>query len=187
MALVDDFVGSVGVCMDPSDFNLLGDILGPYGFNNTMAGLFFTQFAGITYILEFIPPDPEKLPSIPDISLFLNAMLANLNFNANHPEIDFGGGIVFPEVTDGDDVDFDISAAFALFAVFIKVPFEIIKFVVNKIKDDLEVGIPGVSDILLLLTLAAVSFGLDIGEVGITLCLGCCATALFNLLSDLLL
>ena len=186
MALVDDFVGSVTTCMDPPSLDLFGELLGPYGFQNTIGGLFFTAFAGINYVLDFIPPDPGNLPSIPRMDLFLNAMLGSLNFPANHPEIDFGFGIVFPEVTDGDDVDFDISGAFKLFAIFIKVPFDILEFIINKIIDDLEVGIPGVPDIILLLETAALNFGLSL-NAGINLCFGCVATALYNLFADLLL
>lgn len=41
-----------------------------------MLAAFESLFAGINYVLGFIPPDPENLPEIPDISMFIDAFMA---------------------------------------------------------------------------------------------------------------
>jgi len=184
MGAAEDFVNPIMDCMDFAGVGLpIPDIAGPGGLPNFCLGLFLSQMAGINFVLDFIPPDPANLPSLPSLQIFIDAFLGGIDFPYYMPEFDLGGGFTIPEMPGLPDIDG--TGAIKLCAIFIKLPFQCIELIIDKIISDLTVEIPGIPDIEALFLSLAASFGLaGLGIINLALCV---ATALFNLLTDMLL
>lgn len=191
MALIDDFVGGITVCMGDPELPVLGILEGPFGLTNILGGLFLSMFAGVNFVLDFIPPVITNPPSLPDIGIFTDAMLAGVNFPANHIEFEFIPGIIIPEVTDKLDLGagFSIEAPFRLITAFIALPFAIISAIIEKLLE-LEIAIPSVELITEILFALFIDLGLAlpppaIPSLGILALLTCIPLALFGLITSL--
>jgi len=189
MALIDDFVGQITVCMGDPELPLLGELIGPYGLSNIVGGLFLSMFAGINFVLDFIPPSISNPPSIPGISIFIDAMLGGLSFPGNHPAFEFIPGIVIPEVTGSVDLGINIEAAFKLITAFIALPFAIIGAIIEKLLE-LTIEIPSVELITGILLDLFIDLGLApaapaLPSLGIIHLLTCIPLALFELITSL--
>lgn len=173
------FVNPILSCMNPN--MSWPSIAGPGGLPNFMLGMFSCQMAGINYVLDFLPPSPDNLPSIPSIQIFADGFMGSINFPCDLPEIDLGGGVSIPAGSGGDSCGFDTSGAVKLIIMLIKLPFQIISAIIEEIINSLSVVIPSVALITDIFSQLAIDLGLSgqaISNLG-----GCVAIALNDLLT----
>lgn len=103
------------------------EITGPGGLPNFALSGFFAMTGGINFVLDFLPIDPENLPSLPTIDIFLAPFEANLNI---------------PTLPD-----FDPTAYLALGTAVVQVAFDIIIEIVNGIINNLSLEFPSIGTI----------------------------------------
>ncbi len=180
MGLQDPFINSMSKCMN-ANFSF-PDITKP-GMPNFVLGTFLASFAGINYVLQFIPPTPTVLPNIkpPTIDLFLQAFLGGISLPSSYPSISVGP-LTIPGV-GSPPYQYDLSGELKLMAVCILLPFQLITKMITDLLN-LTVSIPTVSSISALFTEIAVSVGISgdiIAKFGT-----CLASALANLFSSLI-
>jgi hypothetical protein len=171
-------------CMAPAPYPWTG-IGGPGGLPNHGIAAFSSMLAGITWILDFIPPPP--LPSPPTPTIFIDPFLGALNIPGDLGELDFSlvipGGPTIPAT--GTDIRYNQGGHISLILVSVAVPFGIISLMVDKLLEIPPViEIPGIPDIIALLDAAAISAGLS-GDAVVNFS-NCFATAIFNMLTALI-
>lgn len=84
MGLTDDLIGATTKCMSPN-FAFPG-ITEP-GLPNLVLGSLLATLGGISFVLDFLPPDPLNLPSIPTIDLFFKPMTGAMALEFDLPPI----------------------------------------------------------------------------------------------------
>jgi hypothetical protein len=78
MGMPADFVDPITGCMNGS---MTWPGIAQPGLPNFCVGLLAANMAGINFLLDFIPPTPEKIAglTIPSITLFQDAFMASIN------------------------------------------------------------------------------------------------------------
>lgn len=185
MAFPDDFINPILSCMNPT-FTFPSITLP--GLPNFCLANFEANFAGINYVLGFLPPDPHNLPSIPDISLFINPFMASVSLPGCYPPINVtlsGVNISIPgQGPSGCIPPYSIQAELNLIAVCIALPFLILKQMIETIIESLEVVLPTFDFVLGII--------IDLfGQIGLNTSAlfqfaGCLATAIVNLFAALI-
>ena len=178
MSLQDDFISSMSSCMNP---NFCFPPITSPGLPNFTLGMFASAMGGINYVLQYVPPSPQNLPSLPSIDLFLQPFMASVSLPAAYPAFSLGP-ISIPEKpgTPG----WDVSGEFKLIYCAVMLPFQVITGIIEGIISNLSVSIPGIPVIKAIFEGLAAAAGLSgpaIAQFAV-----CIATALFNLLTALL-
>lgn len=182
MAFPDDAVAPLLTCVAPTftfpAINLPG--LPSY----SLAG-FTSCFAGIDFLLDFLPPDIDNLPELPGFDLFIDAFLGGLVVPGDLGEFDFSlvipGGPVIPAT--GPDIQFPQFGLINLGLVIVGAAFGIIIDIVQGVIDSLSVTLPSLQDIIDIMLGFAIDLGLSIPDV--TLFIGCFAQGFLDMLGDL--
>lgn len=196
MGAEQDFVDDICNCIAPGPFSVpfsWPSINGPGGLPNMNFSLFSSQWAGINYTLDFIPIDPENLPEVPSVDIFIDAALGEFNFPFNLPASNLEG-ISLPAYTADiptvPPVGFDVNAPLKFLTMFIKLPFETIEFIIDEIVTNLTVTLPTVPEIKTMFADLAISLGFatqsdfDLGlDIPIVNLSGCVASALNDILT----
>lgn len=137
MAMPNDFVNPITTCMNSS---MSWPGISEPGLPNFLVGLLGANLAGINYVLDFIPPTPEKIAglTIPSITLFQDAFMASINLGD------------LPDVT----------AAMKFIELGYTLPFQLIS---NMITDllNLQVTLPTIPGIEAIIGELSVSLGID--------------------------
>lgn len=71
MALTEDLIGTCTECMS-ADLEFPG--ISEPGLPNLVLGSLLATLGGISFVLDFLPPDPLNLPGLPTIDLFFKPM-----------------------------------------------------------------------------------------------------------------
>jgi len=144
------------------------------GLPNFALGIFLSLLAGFEFILDFLPPDPLNLPSLPTLSLFIDPFLAGLAYDFTFPPdldlINFG-----IQVPGGR---FPIFGLFAFFKAILFTIFGSFLFVIESIFD-LALKLPTIQVIVDIFLEIALSVGL-VGKIMIDFAF-CLAGAVFNI------
>lgn len=118
------------------------------GFPSFLAATFSSWMAGINYVLQYVPPTPNHLPSLPSIDIFVQPFLALLNIPTTRPEFSFGlitiPGVSVPGVPAPL---YPVVASLKLAYCFIMSAYETIKSIITDIIAHLQVKIPTAADI----------------------------------------
>ncbi len=180
MGLPEDFVGSMTSCMNPT-FTFPG--IAQPGLGNFALGCFLSTFAGINFILQFIPPTPSAIANLqpPGISLFLSAFLSGISLPAAYPSISMGP-LTIPAVGD-PPYERDVSGELKLMVIVITLPFQLITNMVTKLFE-LTIALPtlsGVYNLFVSLAIQAGLAGVAVAQFGL-----CIAQVIFNLFSSLI-
>lgn len=134
------------------------------GFPALVMGFAGAILAGVNYALGFLPPDPQHLPSLPDIGIFVAGFLAAapglpalspMSISIpGAPPIPFPGcpGVALPH-------GYDPSAMLNLIGVLIAAPFLLFKDIVQSIIN-LSLKLPDFATILALMMGLGMSVGL---------------------------
>ncbi len=135
-----DFVDAVLACQSPS---MVWPTITEPGLPNFVMGCFAANMAGITYILDFIPPTPTKLPSLPSINLFLDPFMGAIKMPSSYPSLNLSlGGISIPiPGVGGGEPEFDVSGMLKMIAVCAALPFLLIKNMIEKLLN-LQIVLP---------------------------------------------
>jgi hypothetical protein len=157
------------------------------GMPNVVLGALIATFAGISFILDFIPPTPQSIANlqVPSITLFLDAALGAVKLPDVYPpfELELGGvTISIPGVGVGPP-PFDVSGLFKLIASVVAAPFLLIKDMVTGLLN-LQIALPtldGVIDLLAGLFSAA-----GIATEAVVHLASCLGQAIFGLFSSLI-
>jgi hypothetical protein len=128
------------------------------GLPNMIFGLLTAQFAGIKYVLDFLPPSPTKLPELPSISIFIEAALGAVKLPSAYPAIKFGP-ITIPGKGIGP-YKYDVQGQLKMLILFIMLPFMLILEIVKKLLQ-LQLVIPTVSMVLEIILGLAAQIGID--------------------------
>lgn len=149
------------------------------GFPAMLLGALESMFAGINYVLDFIPPDPEELPEIPDIAMFIDAFLASMKdkipsmpayscslegITIDLPEIK-GPVIPGPPRLPGLPDWFDPAGILKLIVLFIALPFLIIKGIIDYLVEKLSVLLPTLDDLKALIGKIGLALGIPIATM----------------------
>jgi len=164
------------------------------GFPNILVALSGSLLAGVSYVLDFLPPDIDNLPSLPSIDIFVTPLTASLAIDIPGGTIN---GVVLPSVDvpefDIPDISvpelgiiipgFDPTAFMKLLASFALIPFEIFVQIVNSIIS-LSLEIPSISSIgdIILDAFDSVNLSLELPDIGAFI--NCLATGTRGLLTD---
>lgn len=200
---IEDLVAPVLACVNYS--YTFPTVLYP-GFTSILMGCFGSLLAGINLILDFIPPDIDNLPdfTIPDLSVFIDAFLANAPNVPSFPSISISLPS-FPAIPtiplpafDGYELppmpefpwrippqmpSFDPTAMCKMIMMFIALPFQIIQDILDSIFD-LNLFIPDFDYLYDLL----IGIGLDIGFTLPTMEIfsSCLVTGLLTMITELI-
>lgn len=184
MALPEDAIKPFTDCMGGLEFpDLVGPILGPGGLGNFALAQFSVVLAGAQIPLDFLPLDPENLPSIPpDLSLFIAPFFASFNIPGDFGGMDFsiclpGGPTIPPE---GPNVIGDQTGLSKLICMAVTGPFLVITFILQSIID-LSPALPSLSIIIDILVDLAFSMGLS--GLSITAFIGCFAQGILDIIT----
>ena len=162
------------------------------GLPNFIMSTLLAQFAGIQYILKFIPPDPKKLPKPPSINIFLEAFMAGINIPP-FPQIPVIPPLPpfpnLPSIPVIPPLPNPLKIFMDLITAIVKVPFEIIKKMVKKI---LSLAIPTIESITKMIVEAISSIipslppipNLTLPELPILQFSSCLAKSIFSLLTS---
>lgn len=183
MAFPDDAVDPMKNCLNSSftfpAINLPG--LPSYA----LAG-FTSVFAGVDFLLDFLPPDAENLPSLPSINLFTDPIVNGLVFPGDLGELDFSlvipGGPTIPAT--GLDIQFNQFGLINMALTMAGAAFGIITDIVQGVIDNLTVTLPTLQVIIDTLTGFAVSLGLP--ALTVQAFIGCFANGFLDILGLLL-
>lgn len=176
------------------------------GFTNFALASFESPFAGFNYILGFIPPDPHHLPSIPDISLFLDPFMASINLPANYPAFSLslaGVSISIPQKGTGispyplfgpfdPSFGFNVGGFFTTMFISVAAPFLICKQIITGIINNLTLTLPTLPAIQAIISGLILALGFGSAQLpniilGYLIAFGgCLATAIFNLMGSIL-
>jgi hypothetical protein len=166
------------------------------GFPAMLLGALESLFAGITFVLDYIPPDPEDLPSIPDVSIFIEAFMASMKdkippmpayslnlegITISIPEIRGPQPPGFPPIPTPDLPGFDPSGIVKLSVLFIALPFLIIKGIIDYILEKLSVKIPTLEDLKALI--GKIGLPLGIAKATMDMFSACLASIFLSALS----
>jgi hypothetical protein len=201
MGLQDTFVDSITNCMGPT---LTWPTITLPGLPNFALGCFEATFAGMNFILGFLPPNPSNLPSIPDISLFLNPFMASLNMPSDYPAFNMslsGITISIPAVGSGISpyalfgpfdpaFGFPVGGEFNFIFCSVAAPFIMIKNMITQILNIEFPSIPSFGALQAIITglLIDIGFGslLLPSLTAVFNFAGCLATAIIGLVTALL-
>lgn len=184
MAYPDDFINPILTCMNPT---FTFPAINLPGLTNFCLSNFEANFAGINYVLPFIPPDPDHLPSVPDISLFIDPFMAAIKLPGCYPPIDVtlsGVDISIPgQGPVGCIPPYSIQAELDLIAVCCALPFLIIEqFIIDL--THLEVVLPTFDFVFNLIVSLFAQIGLNTSALfQFAFCL---ATAIVDLFANLI-
>lgn len=143
------------------------------GFPAMLMGALESMFAGINYVLEFLPPDPTKLPSPPDVTMFIDAFMASSKdkippMPSSSRTIE-GVTIDLPEVPGpelpGPPNWFDPAGILKLIVLFIALPFLIIKGIIDYLVENLKVQVPTLDDLKTLIGKIGLALGIPIATM----------------------
>jgi len=146
--------------------------------NLTLAALLAT-LAGISFVLDFLPPDPGNLPSIPSISLFFAPFIASMALKFDLPptidplkvEIEAPTGL-FPGI---GLINIALTCVFTVFGLFIG----IIKSII-----DLSPKLPTIELFIELFVSTGLGFGLP--KLPLIKLGGCLGVAVIGLMTALI-
>lgn len=187
MAIPEDLIAPLIACQTtgsfPPGFTVPG-ITEPGLSSMALAGL-TSMVAGMTFILDFIPPDPMNLPSPPGPELFLTPVLGGIVIPGDLGEIKFDGtpfeGLLPDIPAAGPNVIGDQSGLIKMAIGLAATPFSIITGFVDSILS-LELPAPptisGVASIL--------SAAIGIPSPAVTQFTLCMATAIVGVIEALL-
>lgn len=179
MSAQEDFINGVTSCCNGTFTFPAIDMPGLPNFNLAMFGCLF---AGVDYVLDFLPPDGGNLPSIPSIDIFIDGFLASIEMPEPYPEFTYGP-ITIPAAGVGVPA-FDISAKLNFVCVCIKFAFDAFGLIIDKLISDLVIEIPSAGDLQILFGDIALDAGLD--GISVPIFGGCLATATYNFLTGAL-
>jgi hypothetical protein len=184
MALPQDLINPITQCMNPT-FQF-PSITEP-GLPNFVLALLMSQMAGINFVLDFIPPTPQKIKDlkIPDISMFTAPFMVNMAMPAAYPAINISlGGITIAIPGVGEPpYERDLSGQFKFMAIGMALPFLLIKAVVEGLLQ-LQINLPTVSGIEALFISLCAEVGINtpaVAKFG-----GCIARGIMALFSALI-
>jgi hypothetical protein len=201
MGLPGDLVAPCASCMLPPQAAQVGfefPSLDKPGLPNFVLCSLLSTFAGISFVLDFIPPTPQKVADLkpPSIAIFIQPFMASLGgLPASYPPValTLGGVTVeIPGVGAGPFTGRDISAEMKLAIVCIALPFLLIKAVVEGLLN-LQLVLPtldGIIDLFMSLCLSAglgtLVGGVMVLPIGLVKFAGCLAQAIMSLFSALI-
>lgn len=172
------FVDSVGLCMAPG-FTFPGPT--EPGLPNFLTATLACCMGGINYVLDFIPPSPTNVPSLPTIDIFLNPFMAAIKLPPTYPGIALGP-LTIPGVGSAP-YQFDPSGMLKLMAVCIVLPFQLISNIVTGIIH-LAIELPTIDGVIALFADLGAQVGLPVDVI--TKFGGCLASAIVKLFTDLI-
>ncbi len=180
MGFPDDFISPVLSCMNPSF--TFPSIVDP-GLTNFVLGCFKSAFAGPLFVLDFIPPTPDKIANLgpPSISLFLQPFMDAVNLPAAYPSVSIDP-VTIPGVGD-PPYERPIDAELKLITMVVTLPFKLILTMVEKLLE-LTIALPTLStiyDLFVDLALGAGLEGIPIANFGL-----CLAQAILDLFTSLI-
>lgn len=155
----------------------------PGGFPSMAGGFCGSMLGGVGYVLKFLPPKPDKLPSLPTIGLFVDGFMGSVSLPAlpatniiipGLPSIPFpgSGGTPIP--------GFNASGMLGMIGMFIGAPFLIITSIVESVRK-LQVKVPTFSDIVAILT--GIGIALHFPAIALAAFMNCLVTAAVQILS----
>jgi len=177
MSLQDDFTGATTVCMNPTF--AFPPITSP-GLPNFALGCFKATLAGINYVLDYIPPTIDNPPSLPSVTLFLDAFMGAVLLPPAYPGITLGP-LTIPGV-GSPPYAYDVGAEIKLIAVCVVLPFTLIKNMITKLLE-LTIELPTLDGIKAIFLSLCADVGLS--GVSITKLAGCLAQSIFDLFGAL--
>jgi len=159
------------------------------GLSNFVLAALLANFAGINFILQFIPPTPQSIAnlSVPGINLFITAAMGGIKLPADYPPINVTlGGVTISIPGQGSypgPGGWDVSGEFKLLAVCIALPFLLIKNMVTDLLN-LQISLPTLSGITNLL----ISLLNEVGLAGaaVSIFVGCLAQGILDLFTALI-
>lgn len=180
MGFPADFIDPVTGCMSPT---MTWPPLTDPGLPNFLKGVFAANFAGISYVLDFIPPTPEKVAGLspPSIALFSAAFLSAVSLPSSYPSVTLGP-LTIPGV-GSPPYERPADAQIKFMAMAIVLPFQLITTMVTGLLS-LSITLPtpaGIEAILATLATDAGLSGDSIGQFG-----GCAGQAITDLFSSLI-
>ena len=187
MGIPEDLIAPLVTCQTvdplPPGFSVPG-IADPGISSLALAGL-SSMLAGMTFILDFIPPDPMNLPSIPGPELFLEPVLGGVVIPGDLGAISFDGtpfdGLLPDIPAAGENVIGDQSGLIKMIIGLAATPLTIITGFVTSI---LELSLPVPPSISSVAAILASSIGIASPSVAqFTLCM---ATAIVGVIEALL-
>lgn len=183
MALPGDLVNPLLACMN-AEMTWPG--LGDRGLPNFALASLTGAMAPINYLLDFLPPNPSKLPSVPGIQIVIDPFMASVKLPDAYPEINVSlGGVTISIPGKGSPpYEYDLSGEMKLICVVIALPFLCIKGIIEKIISDLVVELPTAATIQGIFVALALEVGLS--GAAVPQFAYCLATALFNLFTALI-
>ena len=159
------------------------------GLPTIIAGCIGANLAGINYVLGFLPPTPDNLPSPPSIGIFVEGFFASApgmpSFEAASISVPGIGSIPIPSFSGKtpSNPGFDPSPILSLIALFIGVPFLIIKGIVTDLAT-LQIKIPDIEGIMGYFYSAGA--GLGIPKASLEICVPCIAKGILEVFTSLL-
>jgi hypothetical protein len=155
---LDGFVSKITVKMNPT---FTFPSISEPGLPSLCAGLFMSISAGASYVLSFLPPNPENLPSLPSFDLFLKPFLSTLAIPAIIPNLAVGPvslGKIGPLNTP-NILNFNPVAIPKMLELFAMIPFKIFTEIINSIIG-LSPKLPSLGSIKGIIISAGASLGL---------------------------
>lgn len=161
------------------------------GLPGCLLGALESLFAGINYVLEFLPPDPLELPEIPDISLFIDAFMKSMEgklpplpaYSINLEGVDIAIPAIegvkvpgFPDVPTPGIPGFDPSGILKLIALFIGLPFLIIKGIIDLLVKNLKIELPTLESLEILIGKLGVTLGIPLESMAM---ISACTASIF--------
>lgn len=183
MAFPEDAVTPLLDCVNP---NFSWPAINLPGLPSFSLAGFTSAFAGIDFVLDFLPPDIDNLPSLPDFDLFIDPFLAGLKISGDLGEFDFSlvipGAPIIPAT--GFDIQFDQFGLINMGLVIVGVAWAVIEEIIFGIIDNLSVALPTLQVIIDLM----LGFALDLGLVGVSVSvfIGCFAQGFLDMLGLLI-
>jgi len=187
MALPEDAIAPIVDCMGGAAFpGLLPPITGPGGLPNFVFAGVTTMLVGALIPLDFLPPDPENLPSLPlDPLLFITPFLGTLSIPGDLGEIDLSlvipGAPIIPAT--GPNIVAPQDGLIKMILMTSMSPLLIITGVLQSIID-LSPALPTLSLIITILTAVALSIGL--GGPSVTAFITCLAIGFLDIITTVI-
>jgi hypothetical protein len=177
MAITEDLLGVCTECMNP-EYEFPG-ITEP-GLPNLVLGSLLATLGGISFVLDFLPPDPLNLPSIPTIDLFFKPLTGAMAIDFPLPptgdpskiELTPPEGPGFPAV---GLINIALTVVFTVFGLFIGIIESILK---------LSPKLPTPQLFIDLFTVTGEGFGLSVEVIGKLA--GCLAKSVIGLITALI-
>jgi len=166
-------IGLVTQCLNP-DFQFPG--VAEPGLPNFVLATLLSTLGGITFVLDFLPPDPFNLPSPPSLSLFFKPFTGSMSLDFPLPPTQDPSKMALPPGFPAVGIiNLSLTAVFTVFGLFLGIITSIL---------DLSPKLPSIG--LFIKTFTSTGEGFGVPSQSLELLGGCLAKAVIGLITSLL-